>query len=529
MAKVQRALISVSDKTGVIEFARGLASLYIEIISTGGTAKLLREQGVQVREVSEITGFPEMLDGRVKTLHPLIHGAILAKRSDPRHRQQMAQHQILPIDLVVINLYPFEQTVSREECTFEEAIENIDIGGPAMIRSASKNFADVTVLTDPVDYDPILQELRTRQGEVAEGTNLRLAQKAFRHTARYDVLISTYLAECKSEGEPPEISFQPSSAFPLLFHLELEKVQDLRYGENPHQMAAFYRESAPGQPSLATSVKRWGKELSFNNLLDLDAALNCALEFQEPAAIIIKHNNPCGVAVAESLVEAYRKARSTDPVSAFGGVVGLNRMVDEAMAQELTSTFLEAVIAPSFSSEALAALSVRKDLRLLETGLWPENPQAQQEWDMKRVRGGMLIQDQDTGTLDEARLKAVSKRIPTEKEMQALRFAWKVVKHIKSNAILLARSDQTVGIGAGQMSRVDSVKIATMKAQLPTAGTVMASDAFFPFRDGIDEAAKAGVTAVIQPGGSVRDAEVIQAADEHRMAMVFTGMRHFKH
>jgi len=529
MAKVQRALISVSNKTGVVELAKGLAALGIEIISTGGTAKLLREQGIRVREVSEVTGFPEMLDGRVKTLHPLIHGAILARRSNPLHRQQMKEHEILPIDLVAINLYPFEQATSREGCTFEEAIENIDIGGPAMIRSASKNFPDVTVLTDPADYGPILQELLANQGEVAEATNLRLAQKAFRHTARYDALISTYLAECKGEGSPLVISYQPSSDFPTLLHLQLEKVQNLRYGENPHQRAAFYRETSPILPSLTTSIQRQGKELSFNNLLDLDAALNLALEFEEPAAIIIKHNNPCGVAVAEPLVEAYRKARSTDPVSAFGGVVGMNRVVDGEAAKELASTFLEAVIAPSFSSEALAALSARKDLRLLETGLWPTEIETQREWDMKRVRGGMVVQDRDTGALDEARLKVVSKRIPTDKEMQALRFAWKVMKHVKSNAILLARPDQTVGIGAGQMSRVDSVKIAVMKAQLPTAGTVMASDAFFPFRDGIDEAAKAGVTAVIHSGGSIRDGEVIQAADEHRMAMVFTGMRHFKH
>jgi phosphoribosylaminoimidazolecarboxamide formyltransferase/IMP cyclohydrolase len=529
MARVQRVLISVSDKTGVIEFARGLASLGIEIISTGGTAKLLREQGIKVREVSEVTGFPEMLDGRVKTLHPLIHGAILAKRSDPLHRQQMEQHEILPIDLVAINLYPFEQAISREGCTFEEAIENIDIGGPAMIRSASKNFEDVTVLTDPADYPLILQEMKAKHGEVTEATNLRLAQKAFRHTARYDALISAYLAECKGEGKPLEISYQPSSSFPALLHLRLEKVQDLRYGENPHQSAAFYREPAPILPSLPRSAQRQGKELSFNNLLDLDAALNLALEFQEPASIIIKHNNPCGVAVAETLVEAYRKARSTDPVSAFGGVVGLNRVLDVEAAKELASTFLEAVIAPGFSPEALSALSAKKDLRLIETGPWPKDPQTQREWDMKRVRGGMVVQDRDTGSLDEGRLKVVSKRTPTEKEMEALRFAWKVIKHVKSNAILLAQSDQTIGIGAGQMSRVDSVKIATIKAQLPIAGTVMASDAFFPFRDGIDEAAKAGVTAVIQPGGSVRDAEVIQAADEHGMAMVFTGMRHFKH
>ena len=529
MAKVQRALISVSDKTGVVEFAKGLASLGIEIISTGGTAKLLREAGIQAKEVSEITGFPEMLDGRVKTLHPLIHGAILGKRSDPLHRQQMEQHKIIPIDLVAINLYPFEQATSREGCTFEEAIENIDIGGPAMIRSASKNFPDVTVLTDPADYGLILQELHANRGEVTEATNLRLAQKAFRHTARYDGLISTYLAECKGEGEPLAISHQPSSAFPALLNLQWEKVQDLRYGENPHQRAAFYRESDPILPSLPGSVQRQGKELSFNNLLDLDAALNLALEFEEPAAIIIKHNNPCGVAVASSLLEAYRKAKATDPVSAFGGVVGLNRVVDVEAARELASTFLEAVIAPGFSQEVLEALSARKDLRLIETGPWPQRPSTQGEWDMKRVRGGIVVQDRDTGILEEGGLKVVSQRPPTGQEMQALRFAWKVIKHIKSNAILLAQADQTIGVGAGQMSRVDSVKIAVMKAQFPTQGTVLASDAFFPFRDGVDEAAKAGVTAIIQPGGSVRDAEVIQAANEHGLAMVFTGMRHFKH
>jgi phosphoribosylaminoimidazolecarboxamide formyltransferase / IMP cyclohydrolase len=529
MAKVQRALISVSDKTGVIELAKGLVSLGLELISTGGTARLLREQGIKVKEVSEVTGFPEMLDGRVKTLHPLIHGAILAKRSNPLHRQQMEQHGIIPIDLVVINLYPFERATSREGCTFEEAIENIDIGGPAMIRSASKNFPDVIVLTDPADYDPILLELRANQGEVSQATNLRLAQKAFRHTARYDSLISAYLAECKGEGEPFEISRKSSGAFPALFHLQLEKVQDLRYGENPHQKAAFYREPSPIFPSLPSSRQLHGKELSFNNLLDLDAALNLALEFDEPAAIIIKHNNPCGVAIGGTLVEAYQKARSTDPVSAFGGVVGLNAAVEGETAKEIASTFLEAVIAPGFSPEALAPMMAKKDLRIIETGPWTRDVPVQREWDMKRVRGGLVIQDRDTGTLDESQLKVVSKRPPTEKEMQAFRFAWKVVKHIKSNAILLVQADRTIGIGAGQMSRVDSVKLAVMKSQSPTAGTVMASDAFFPFRDGIDEAARAGVTAIIQPGGSVRDAEVIQAADEHDMAMVFTGMRHFKH
>jgi phosphoribosylaminoimidazolecarboxamide formyltransferase/IMP cyclohydrolase len=529
MGKVERALISVSDKTGVVEFARGLASLGVEIISTGGTARLLREAEVPVKEVSEVTGFPEMLEGRVKTLHPLIHGAILAKRSDPIHRQQMEQHEIVAIDLVAINLYPFEQATAKEGCTFEEAIENIDIGGPAMIRSASKNFQDVTVLTDPEDYASILEQLQANQGEVSEEANFRLARKAFRHTARYDGLISAFLAECRAEGEPAAIERRSSSAFPALLHLQLEKVQDLRYGENPHQRAAFYRDPSPTSPSLPSSRQLHGKELSFNNLLDLDAALNLALEFQEPAAIIIKHNNPCGAAVAKTLVEAYRKARSTDPVSAFGGIVGFNRVVDLEAAQELATTFLEAVIAPGFASEALDALMSRKDLRIIETGPWPGGASTQEGWDMKRVRGGMVVQDRDAGSLEGQELKVVSKRPPTEEEMQALRFAWKVMKHVKSNAILLAKPDQTLGIGAGQMSRVDSVKIAVMKAQFPTQGTVMASDAFFPFRDGIDEAARAGVTAVIEPGGSVRDAEVIQAADEHEMAMVFTGMRHFKH
>ncbi|MDH7498821.1 MAG: bifunctional phosphoribosylaminoimidazolecarboxamide formyltransferase/IMP cyclohydrolase, partial [candidate division NC10 bacterium] len=491
--------------------------------------RLLREAGIRVKEVSEVTGFPEMLDGRVKTLHPLVHGAILAKRSDPAHRQQMEEHEILPIDLVAINLYPFEQATAKEGCTFEEAIENIDIGGPAMIRSASKNFQDVTVLTDPSDYPLILHELQANQGVVAEATNLRLAQKAFRHTARYDGLIASYLSECRPQGDNLAIEHRPVSTFPSLLYLQLEKVQDLRYGENPHQRAAFYSEPAPVIPSLTSSRQLQGKELSFNNLLDLDAALNLALEFKEPVAVIIKHNNPCGVAVAQGLVEAYRKARSTDPVSAFGGIVGCNRPVDVEMARELASTFLEAVIAPAFSPEALAALEAKKDLRLMETGPWPADAFSQGGWDMKRVRGGMVVQDRDTGRLKEEQLQVVTKRPPTEAEMRGLRFAWKVIKHVKSNAILLANPDQTVGIGAGQMSRVDSVKVAVMKAQFPTRGTVLASDAFFPFRDGIDEAAKAGVTAIIQPGGSVRDAEAIQAADEHGMAMVFTGIRHFKH
>jgi phosphoribosylaminoimidazolecarboxamide formyltransferase/IMP cyclohydrolase len=441
----------------------------------------------------------------------------------------MEEHEILPIDLVAINLYPFEQATAKKGCTFEEAIENIDIGGPAMIRSASKNFQDVTVLTDPADYPLVLQELTANRGAVDEATNLRLAQKAFRHTARYDGLISTYLADCQAGSEPLSIQHKPSSTFPALLHLQLEKVQDLRYGENPHQRAAFYREPALIPPSLTSSQQLQGKELSFNNLLDLDAALNVALEFEEPVAVIIKHNNPCGVAVAEALLQAYRKARTTDPVSAFGGIVGFNRVVEVEVARELASTFIEAVIAPGFSPEALAALEARKDLRLIETGPWPNDASAQGGWDMKRVRGGMVVQDRDTGTLNEQRLRVVSQRPPTAEEMRGLRFAWKVIKHIKSNAILLAYPDQTVGIGAGQMSRVDSVKIAVMKAQFPTEGTVMASDAFFPFRDGIDEAAQAGATAIIQPGGSLRDAEAIQAANEHGMAMVFTGMRHFKH
>jgi phosphoribosylaminoimidazolecarboxamide formyltransferase/IMP cyclohydrolase len=531
MGKVQRALISVSDKTGVVDFARGLSSLGIEIISTGGTAKLFREAGIPVREVSEVTGFPEMLDGRVKTLHPLIHGAILARRSDPLHRQQMEEHEILPIDLVAINLYPFEKTTAKEGCTFEEAIENIDIGGPAMIRSASKNFQDVAVLTDPADYPLILQELKENAGVLSEATNFRLAQHAFRHTARYDSLISSYLAECRAEaeGEPSPIQHRPASTFPTLLHLQLEKVQDLRYGENPHQKAAFYREPLLATPSLTTARQLQGKELSFNNLLDLDAALNLALEFEESVAVIVKHNNPCGVAVAEDPVEAYRKARATDPVSAFGGIVGFNRTVDLSAAQELTSTFLEAVIAPGFSPEALAALESKKDLRLMETGPWPGDAFAQGGRDMKRVRGGLVVQDRDTGRLSAGPLQVVTQRPPTEVEMTGLRFAWKVMKHVKSNAILLAYPDRTIGVGAGQMSRVDSVKIAVMKSQFPTQGTVLASDAFFPFRDGIDEAAQAGVTAIIQPGGSLRDAEAIQAANEHGMAMVFTGMRHFKH
>ncbi|NWF91469.1 MAG: bifunctional phosphoribosylaminoimidazolecarboxamide formyltransferase/IMP cyclohydrolase [Syntrophaceae bacterium] len=520
MGKIRRAIISVSDKTGVVSLGKELARMGVEILSTGGTAKALREQGVSVKDISEYTGFPEMLDGRVKTLHPKVHGGLLGQRSRPEHVQKMKEHGILPIDLVVVNLYPFEATVARENCSLEEAIENIDIGGPTMLRSAAKNYADVTVVVDPGDYDGVISELKEK-GEVSVETNFRLAKKVFQHTARYDGAISNYLGQIEKGKKVYE--------FPETFTFQVKKAQELRYGENPHQRAAFYKEYGLAEPSVSNAAQIHGKELSFNNILDVDSAFETVKEFEETAAVIIKHNNPCGVAISEkSLADAYRKARDCDPVSAFGGVVGFNRVVDEETAREMVQIFLEVIIAPGFDPKALEILKTKKDLRILQSPpLSASYPQG--GLDLRKVVGGLLIQDRDLGRVPMDQWKVVTRRKPTDEEKRAMAFGWKVAKHVKSNAIVLVHEDRTVGIGAGQMSRVDSTRLAVMKAQSSTKGTVLASDAMFPFRDGVDAGAEAGARAIIQPGGSIRDDEVIRAADEYDIAMVFTGMRHFRH
>jgi phosphoribosylaminoimidazolecarboxamide formyltransferase/IMP cyclohydrolase len=517
LAKISRALISVSDKTGVVDFARRLSAAGLEILSTGGTAKALAAAGVPVREVSDFTGAPEILDGRVKTLHPRVHGGILG-RPTPAHRAEMQQAGLVPIDVVVVNLYPFRETVARG-APFDEVIENIDIGGPAMIRSAAKNHERVAVLVDPADYAVVLEEI-DRDGEVSAATRFRLARKAFAHTAAYDGAIASHLGRLAAPDAP-------LADFPESLHVSGTLARALRYGENPHQKAAFYALSGgPGGPSLARAEVLQGKELSYNNLLDLDAALRLCAEFAAPAAAIIKHNNPCGVATAATLVEAYRRARETDPVSAYGGIVAVNRPVDGELARELSETFLECVIAPSYEPEALSALAAKKNLRLLAGAVAPEAAGAVE---IRSVAGGFLVQDRDRATAAAADAKVVSKRAPTPDEIADLDFAWRVCKHVKSNAIVFAAGGRTLGIGAGQMSRVDSVRIAVSKARAPLAGSVVASDAFFPFADGVEEAAKAGARAVIQPGGSVRDAEAVAAADEHGMVMVLTGERHFRH
>ncbi len=517
MAGIKRALISVSDKTGIVEMAKGLEALGAEILSTGGTAKALRDAGVPVTDVAAYTGSPEILDGRVKTLHPKIHGGILGRRSDLAHVEQMQRHNIGPIDVVVVNLYPFEATVSKPQCTFDEAIENIDIGGPSMLRSAAKNHDDVLVVVDPADYGRVLDALKGNT--VTRAMRRELAMKVFQHTARYDGLIAGYLEQQVQGGEVK---------FPKVLSLQYELVETLRYGENPHQQGAFYRELMCNEPSVACATILHGKAMSYNNFLDANSALELAKEFAECAVAIIKHNNPCGAALGATPVEAYVKARETDPVSAFGGVIAFNRPVDLATAKEITSTFVEVVVAPGFAEDALAELRRKKDLRLLDVG--PLTTVKQEGYDLKKLVGGLIVQDRDLGVLvDLKSLKVPTVRKPTEEEYAACAFAWKVCKHVKSNAIVYAKPGQTVGIGAGQMSRVDSVKLATMKAQLPIKSCIMASDAFFPFRDGLDAAAQAGITAVIQPGGSIRDAEVIKAADEHGLAMIMTGMRHFRH
>ena len=516
-ARIQRAILSVTDKTGLVDFARQLAALGIELISTGGTAKLLRESGISVKDISELTGFPEMLDGRVKTLHPKVHGGILHRRDDPKHVAAVAQHGIQPIDMVVVNLYAFEKTAAQPEVHFEELIENIDIGGPSMIRSAAKNFQDVAIITSPADYDAIADELKRGAGKLSRETRWHLAQRAFATTAAYDSAIASTLERIPAKS----FQLQPENAFPANLRFSFHKILDLRYGENPHQKAAMYSDGSGS--GVANARQLQGKELSYNNIVDLQAAWDLAQEFDAPVCAIIKHTNPCGTATGNTLAEAYKRALECDPVSAFGGVIGVNRPVDLAAAEEMHKLFLEVIAAPGFNDAAKAKFASKKNLRLVE--LVP----AGQKWVLKNVSGGMLVQDSDTRVLTDADLKVVTKRPPTPEETRALLFAWKVCKHVKSNAIVYARDGQTVGVGAGQMSRVDAAKIGAMKAQLPLKGTVAASDAFFPFPDGVEEIAHAGATAIIQPGGSQRDPEVIEAADRLGLAMVFTGVRHFRH
>jgi len=521
---VERALISVFDKSGIVEFAKRLAALKIEILSTGGTAKLLREAGVSVRDVSDFTGWPEMLGGRVKTLHPKVHGGLLFRRRNAEDQKQAAEHGIAPIDLVVVNLYPFEATAAKAGLTAEELIENIDIGGPTMLRSAAKNFESVTVVTDPEDFERVAKELESA-GDTTQATRLELARKVFATTSRYDGTITMELERLAAASG--NISLEARPVLPQRVHIALRRQQELRYGENPHQAAALYVPAGRKPEGLAAAKQLQGKELSYNNFVDLEAARSLAAEFSKPAAVIIKHNNPCGTAEQGTLREAYLKALACDPLSAFGGVLAFNRMVDAATAEEVAKLFVECIAAPGFDEKSKAIFAAKKNLRLLELppgGLEPEG-----ELQLKRILGGMLVQQPDLGEVQESELRTVTKRAPTAEELHTMRFAWKVAKHVKSNAIVFAKDGATLGVGAGQMSRVDSVKLAVMKAQSPLAGSVVASDAFFPFPDGVEEAAKAGATAVIQPGGSVRDADVIGAADRLGLAMVFTGMRHFLH
>ncbi len=518
MPKMQRAILSVTDKTGLVEFARGLASLGVELISTGGTARLLRDAGIAVTDISELTGFPEMLDGRVKTLHPRVHGGILHVRANPEHRAAVAEQGIEPIDVVVVNLYAFEKTAAKPGVPFEELVENIDIGGPSMIRSAAKNFRDVAVVTSPADYPAVLEELRAKGGELSLPTKWRLAQKAFALTASYDSAIASTLERVGLNGN---FELRPPEGFPAILRLSFHKAMDLRYGENPHQKAAMYSDGSGA--GVANGRQLQGKELSYNNIVDLQAAWELAQEFREPVCAIIKHTNPCGTATGTNLRESYQRALECDPISAFGGVIGVNRVIDGEAAAEMSKLFVEAIAAPGFEPAARQRFAAKKNLRLVE--VTPIAP----KWVLKNVSGGLLLQDADVHELKESELRVVTERKPTPEEMRALLFAWKVCKHVKSNAILYARDGQTVGVGAGQMSRVFSAKIGAMHAVLPTKGTVAASDAFFPFPDGVEEIAKAGATAIIQPGGSMRDQEAIDAANRLGLAMVFTGVRHFRH
>ena len=518
MSKIRRAILSVTDKTGVVDFARSLGEMGVELVSTGGTAKMLREAGVGVKDISELTGFPEMLDGRVKTLHPKVHGGILHRRSDPVHVATVAEHQIPAIDMVVVNLYAFEKTAAKPEVHFEELIENIDIGGPSMIRSAAKNFQDVAIVTSPWDYRRIVEEMKASGGELSQRTKWELAKKAFATTAAYDSAIATTLERVALNGT---FALEPPSTFPNTLRLSYQKSMDLRYGENPHQKAALYVDGSGG--GIANGRQLQGKELSYNNIVDLQACWELALEFEQPAVAIIKHTNPAGCATAPTVAEAYRKALECDPVSAFGGVIGVNRPIDKEAATEMAKLFVEAIAAPGYESEAREIFVAKKNLRLLE--VTPSAPSMV----LKAVSGGLLMQDPDVRPLSDRELKVVSERQPTAEEMRALKFAWVVCKHVKSNAIVYARDGQAVGVGAGQMSRVDSAKIGAMKAVLPLKGTVAASDAFFPFPDGVEVIASNGATAIIQPGGSVRDPEVIDTANRLGLAMVFTGVRHFRH
>ncbi|WP_349615757.1 bifunctional phosphoribosylaminoimidazolecarboxamide formyltransferase/IMP cyclohydrolase [Azotobacter salinestris] len=526
---VRRALISVSDKTGVVDFARELAALGVEILSTGGTFKLLRDNGVNAVEVADYTGFPEMMDGRVKTLHPKIHGGILGRRN--LDGAVMDEHGIQPIDLVAVNLYPFAATVAKPGCTLAEAIENIDIGGPTMVRSAAKNHKDVAIVVNASDYTSVVEGLKN--GGLTYAQRFDLALKAFEHTAAYDGMIANYLGTIDQQAEL--LSTEGRAEFPRTFNSQFVKAQDMRYGENPHQQAAFYVEANPAEASVATARQLQGKELSYNNVADTDAALECVKSFVKPACVIVKHANPCGVAVVPEdeggIRKAYDLAYATDSESAFGGIIAFNRELDGETAKAIVERqFVEVIIAPSVSAEAREAVAAKANVRLLECGQWPAERSA--GLDFKRVNGGLLVQSRDIGMITEADLKIVTRRAPSEREIHDLIFAWKVAKFVKSNAIVYARNRQTIGVGAGQMSRVNSARIAAIKAEhagLEVKGAVMASDAFFPFRDGIDNAAQAGITAVIQPGGSMRDAEVIAAADEAGIAMVFTGMRHFRH
>lgn len=510
---VKRALLSVSNKEGIVSLAKQLVELGVEIISTGGTKKALEEAGVPVIGISDVTGFPEILDGRVKTLHPIIHGGLLAIRDNERHQNELREHHITPIDLVVVNLYPFQQTIAKSDVTFAEAIENIDIGGPTMLRAAAKNHQYVTVVVDPADYDTVVQELK-EHGDVSAETKLKLAAKVFRHTAAYDAMIAEYLTNKTGEEYPESLT------------ITFEKKQSLRYGENPHQTAAFYKKPLGSSFSIAKAIQLHGKELSYNNINDANAALQIVKEFAEPAAVAVKHMNPCGVGTGATIYEAFTKAYEADPTSIFGGIIALNREVDKETAEKMHQIFLEIVIAPSFSKEALDILTQKKNIRLLTVDFAAPNTK---EKLLVSVQGGLLVQEADTHTLDEAEMKVVTKREPTEQEWEALRFAWKVVKHVKSNAIVLAKDGMTIGVGAGQMNRVGAAKIAIEQAREKAKGAVLASDAFFPMDDTVEEAAKAGITAIIQPGGSIRDADSIKKADEYGIAMVFTGIRHFKH
>lgn len=520
--KIRQALISVSDKRGVLEFARGLAAQGVKLLSTGGTAKMLREAGLTVSEIGDYTGFPEMLDGRVKTLHPKVHGGILARRDLPAHMATIEKHGIPMIDLVCVNLYPFRETVAKPDVTLADAIENIDIGGPAMVRSSAKNYAGVAIVTDPADYQPLLEEMHAHEGALTLETRFSLAKKAFTHTARYDSAIANWLTSLDEQNQPQQ--------FPAAFHTAYDRIEVLRYGENPHQKAAFYRDPEPVAGGIANFTQLQGKELSYNNIADADAAWECVKTFTTPACVIVKHANPCGVAIGAAHLEAYEKAFQTDSTSAFGGIIAFNGTVDVDVVNAMGARkhFVEVIIAPGFTDAARALLAAKQNLRVLEVPL----ERAYQAFELKRIGGGLLVQTPDMFNVQPDHLKVVTKKAPTDAQLEDLLFAYRVAKFVKSNAIVFCGGGMTLGVGAGQMSRVDSTRIAAIKAKnagLSLAGSCVASDAFFPFRDGVDVLAEAGALAVIQPGGSVRDAEVIAAADEHGLAMVFTGARHFRH